>query len=452
MQVIAIETAGLGDRSYVVEQDGVAVVVDPQRDIDRVLATVPSGACIAYVLETHVHNDYVSGGLELAERTGAAYAIAAADQVAFARTPVRDGDVLTAGSLRITALHTPGHTPQHLSYLVGDGDGDGEGAGAVFTGGSLLYGTGGRTDLLGAKHAEELSRAQYRSVRRLAETLPAATSVHPTHGFGSFCASARGAGDAAESTIGRQRAENLACMSADEHTFVRTLLGGLTAYPAYYANMAPINRSGPAPLDLSPPPEVAVAQLGKRAAAGAWVVDVRQRRLFADAHGAGTVNVELSDSLPTYLGWLMPWGTPVILAGDDAGEVDEAQRMLARIGIDHPEARAVAVGAAAEATESYPVADFARLAQVRAQRSLAVLDVRRDDEWCDGHIAGAVHVPLPELDDRLEELPGEQLWVHCASGFRAAIAASLLDRAGRDVVLVDDDFTGAGDAGLELTS
>jgi glyoxylase-like metal-dependent hydrolase (beta-lactamase superfamily II)/rhodanese-related sulfurtransferase len=452
VQVIVIETAALGDRSYVVAQDGVAVVVDPQRDIDRVLAAVPSGASIAYVLETHVHNDYVSGGLELARRTGGQYVIAAADDVAFPRTPVRDGEVLTAGSLSITALHTPGHTPQHLSYLVVDGDGDGDGDGAVFTGGSLLYGTVGRTDLIGAEQTEELTGAQYRSVRRLADTLPASTSVHPTHGFGSFCASAGSAGDTAESTIGHQRGQNLACTTADEQTFVRTMLGGLTAYPAYYAHMAPINRAGPAPLDLAPPFEVAVAQLGKRAAAGAWVVDVRQRRLFAESHVAGTVNVELGDSLPTYLGWVLPWGTPVVLAGDHAGDVEEAQRMLALIGIDHPEARAVGVSATAEATASYPMTDFAELAQVRMQRQLTVLDVRRDDEWRDGHIAGAVHVPLPELDDRLDELPGEPLWVHCASGFRAAIAASLLDRAGRDVVLVDDEFTRAAAAGLELTS
>lgn len=448
MQVTTISTAALGDRSYVVSQDGAAVVVDPQRDIDRILAAVPDGARVVYVLETHVHNDYISGGLELARRTGAEYVIAAADEVAFDRTGVHDGEVLAAGPLRITPMHTPGHTPQHLSYLIGDGDGPG----AAFTGGSLLFGTVGRTDLIGAERTEELTRAQYRSARGLTATLPAATTVHPTHGFGSFCASAGGASAAAESTIGRQRDENLACTTADEEAFVRKLLGGLTAYPRYYAQMAPINRAGPAPLDLSPPPEMAVTQLGKRVTAGAWVVDVRQRRVFAGAHLAGTVNVELGDSLPTYLGWVLPWGTPVVLAGDHAGDVGEAQRMLARIGIDHPQARVVGVSAAAEASASYAVTDFGGLARVKAQRQLAVLDVRRDDEWRDGHIVGALHVPLPDLEDRLDELPAEQLWVHCASGFRAAIAASLLDRARRDVVLVDDEFARAGDAGLELTA
>ncbi|MBA2529836.1 MAG: MBL fold metallo-hydrolase [Euzebyales bacterium] len=443
-----IETAALGDRSYVVAQDGIAVVVDPQRDIDRIFAAVPNGARVLYVLETHVHNDYVSGGLQLARRTGAQYVIAAADEVAFPRTPVRDGEVLAAGALRITALHTPGHTPQHLSYLVRGGDGDG----AVFTGGSLLYGTVGRTDLIAAERTEELTRAQYRSARSLAATLPASTTVHPTHGFGSFCASAGSSNSTAESTIGRQRDENLACTTADEETFVRALLGGLTAYPRYYAQMAPINRAGPAPLDLSPPPEVAVLQLGQRTAAGAWVVDVRQRRLFAESHVAGTVNVELGDSLPTYLGWVLPWGTPVVLAGDDAGDLGEAQRMLARIGIDNLEARVLGISAAAEASASYPVADFGGLARAKAARQLVVLDVRRHDEWRDGHVAGALHVPLPDLEDRLGELPADQLWVHCTSGFRAAIAASLLDRAGRDVVFVDDEFTRAGDAGLELTA
>jgi glyoxylase-like metal-dependent hydrolase (beta-lactamase superfamily II) len=448
VQVTAIETAALGDRSYVISQDGAAIVVDPQRDTDRMLAAVPDGGQVVCVLETHLHNDYVSGGLELARRTGAKYAIAAADEVAFPRTPVRDGNVLTAGPLCITALHTPGHTPHHLSYLVQDGDGDG----AVFTGGSLLYGTVGRTDLISAERTEELTRAQYRSARELTSTLPVETTVHPTHGFGSFCASTGSSTSTDESTIGRQRDENLACTTADEEAFVRTLLGGLTAYPSYYAYMAPINRAGPAPLDLSPPPEVAAAQLGQRAAAGAWVVDVRQRRLFAESHVAGTVNVELGDSLPTYLGWVLPWGTPIVLAGDEAGDVGEAQRMLARIGIDHLQARVVGISQVAEATETYPVADFEGLARVGAARQPVVLDVRRHDEWRDGHIAGAVHVPLPELEDRLDELPAERLWVHCASGFRAAIAASILARAGRDVVLVDDEFARAGEAGLELTA
>jgi glyoxylase-like metal-dependent hydrolase (beta-lactamase superfamily II)/rhodanese-related sulfurtransferase len=448
VQVTAIETAALGDRSYVISQDGAAIVVDPQRDIDRMLAAVPNGAHVVCVLETHLHNDYVSGGLQLARRAGADYVIAADDEVAFPRTPVRDGEVLTAGPLRVTALHTPGHTPHHLSYLVADGEGNG----AVFTGGSLLYGTVGRTDLIAEERTEELTRAQYRSARKLATDLPPATTVHPTHGFGSFCASAGGSTGTDESTIGRQRHENLACTTADEETFVGTLLGGLTAYPSYYAQMAPINRAGPTPLDLSPPPEAAVAQLGKRAAAGAWVVDVRQRRLFAESHVAGTVNVELGDSLPTYLGWVLPWGTPVVLAGDEAGDVGEAQLMLARIGIDHPEARVVGISQATEATATYPVTDFGGLARAKVGCDLVVLDVRRHDEWRDGHIAGAVHVPLPELEDRLAELPAERLWVHCASGFRAAIAASLLDRAGRDVVLVDEDFARASDAGLELTA
>ena len=203
--VVTIETTGLGDRSYLIHDGSVAVVVDPQRDTGRVLAAADAaGVRITHVLETHIHNDYVTGGFALAAETGAAYLVAASEDVSFNRMPVRDGDQVPAGSMSISVLHTPGHTPGHVSYAIGDAEG---GPAAVFTGGSMLYGAVGRTDLISPEQTEPLTRAQYRSVRRLAAELPDQAAVYPTHGFGSFCSATPTSGTS--STIGHERQINV---------------------------------------------------------------------------------------------------------------------------------------------------------------------------------------------------------------------------------------------------
>ena len=205
-EVVTIETTGLGDRSYLAHDGTTAVVVDPQRDIDRVRAAAgTAGVTIAHVLETHIHNDYVTGGLALAEAAGAHYVVAASEDVGFDRTAVGDGDQFDAGNLGVRVMATPGHTPGHLSYVLSDGA---DGPVAVFTGGSMLFGAVGRTDLISLADTEPLTRAQYRSVRRLADELPDQVAVYPTHGFGSFCSATPTTGGA--STIGAQRLANLA--------------------------------------------------------------------------------------------------------------------------------------------------------------------------------------------------------------------------------------------------
>lgn len=450
MQIVTISTTALGDRSYVIVDGEVAAVVDPQRDLDRVESLLAERDLrVTHVFETHVHNDYVSGGLELALRQSARYVMAAGERVSFSRTQARDGQEFDVGALVVRAVRTPGHTPDHLSYVLVEGGSPV----AVFTGGSMLYGTVGRTDLVDAASTESLTRAQFRSVRRLAESLPDGAGVHPTHGFGSFCSSASSSGSD-ESTVGQERSSNLALVLGED-AFVERLLAGLTAYPRYYAHMAGINRRGPAPVDLSPATPVDPIQIQRRIRAGEWVVDLRSRTAFAHKHLAGTVNVELGDLFATYLGWTMRWGTPLTLLGDSAGEVAEAQRQLVRIGIDRP------AGAAAGGLEKwseggqvrgYRSTSFAELAQARGGEAGVVLDVRRDDEWVDGHLEGAVHIPLHDLEDRLDEVPDGEVWVHCASGYRAGIGASLLDRAGRQVVAVDDDWASAASHDLPITA
>jgi len=448
VEVVAIDTPALGDRSYLVHDGDVALVVDPQRDIDRVLELAAvRGVRITHVFETHLHNDYVTGGLALARATGAAYHVNAADPVTFDRVAVSDGDTIEVSAvMRVRVLASPGHTFTHLAYAL-------QAAGhahAVFTGGSLLYGSTGRPDLLGRAHADELAHAQFASAHRLAAELPQDADVYPTHGFGSFCSATQSEGTS--STIGREMRVNSALRLGEEQ-YVRELLAGLDAFPAYYAHMGPANAAGPSAPDLSPPRRAEAAEIRRRVEAGQWVVDLRARRAFAAGHVAGTLSFDLDGSLATYLGWLIPWGTPLTLLGHTPEQVAEAQRELVRIGIDRPAAAAAGnpgTWSGGRALRSYPVADFADLESARRHRPVVILDVRRDQEWNDSHITGAVHIPIHELPARIAEVPEGEVWVHCEAGYRASVAASFLDAAGRTVVAVDDEYERAARAGLPL--
>jgi glyoxylase-like metal-dependent hydrolase (beta-lactamase superfamily II)/rhodanese-related sulfurtransferase len=450
--VLTVDTPTLGDRSYLVHDGEVAFVVDPQRDIDRVLALLDEhGVRLTHVLETHIHNDYVTGGHALAAATGAAYVVNGADEVTFERVPVVDGQTIAVGSrMEVTALATPGHTFTHLSYALRDAVAREQVA--VFSGGSLLYGATGRPDLLGPAHTHDLVRHQHASVRRLADALPDEAAVFPTHGFGSFCSTSTDTDTGGTSTIGHEKRVNPA-LTQDEETWVAELLAALGDWPAYYAHMAPANAAGPDAPDLSPPARAEAGELRRRIEAGEWVVDLRHRTAFAAGHAPGTLSFGLDGSFATYLGWLIPWGTPLTLLGETPEQVAEAQRELVRIGIDRPAAHAT--GGPEEWSDrplaSYPTATFADLAQVRHHRPVAVLDVRRSEEHRDAHIEDALNVPLHELPQRVDEVPAGEVWVHCAGGYRAGVAASLLAAAGRRPVAVDDEFDRASGAGLPLT-
>ena len=445
LEVAVIETPSLGDRSYLATDGSVALVIDPQRDIDRVVAlALEHGTQITHVFETHIHNDYVTGGLALARAVGAGYHVNGADDVGFERVKIADGDRIKVGEMRLRVIATPGHTFHHLSYVL-EFDGS---AVAVFTGGSLLNGSTGRPDLLGTEHSATLARAQHGSARRLAAELPAETVVYATHGFGSFCSATPTSGSA--STIGAESLANPALL-LEEADYVSSILAGLDIYPAYYVHMAPANAGGPLAPDLSPPRPLSPGELRRRLDAGEWVVDLRSRVAFGAGHIRGTRSFELSDSLATYLGWLIPWGAPLTLIGPTADDVASAQRELARIGIDKVTAAGVGeLGelAGGEPLVSYPVTNFAGYEEASRERDLVLLDVRRDSEWEAARIAGAAHIPLHELEARIGEVPDGEVWVHCQAGYRAAIAASLLDAAGRRVVLINDHFAVAKRTGL----
>jgi hydroxyacylglutathione hydrolase len=451
IDVVPIETPSLGNRSYLVVAGTEAFVVDAQRDIDRVLWIAKKrGVAIRHVFETHVHNDYVSGGLALAKESCAAYHVHEAEPVRFERNGLGDGDVVeVTPGVRVRAVGTPGHTFTHLSYVV-------EVAGepvAVFSGGSLLYGTTGRPDLLGPAHTHALARAQYASARRLADELPDDVEVYPTHGFGSFCAAAQTKAVTTGSTIGRERIAN-PVLTLDEGAYVGNLLAGLDAWPAYYAHIAPRNLAGPDAPDLSPLRPAGAGEVRRRIEDGEWVVDLRSRRAYSAGHVPGTLNFGLEKNFATYLGWLIPWDTPLTLLAESPQDVARAQRELARIGIDRP--AAAAVGGPADWSAQPPAgirnATFAQLSEAHRQRDVVVLDVRMEQEWRDTHIGGALHIPLHELPERVGQVPGGEVWVHCESGYRSSIAASILARAGRQVIAVDEDYAAAVHSGLPIVA
>lgn len=455
IDVVTIDTPNLGDRSYVVGRGGEAIVIDPQRDIDRVQEILDDqGWSVTHVLETHFHNDYVSGGLELAKVLGAEYVVPDGMSISFAATRVADSDELESGAGLVRVLHTPGHTPNHISFALNDGHEDV----AVFTGGSLLFGSVGRPDLLGAELTEPLARAQWASMRTISADVTHSAQVYPTHGFGSFCSATATVGNA--STLAEQIATNPVFRVAED-AFVAELIAGLDAFPAYYAHMGPANQAGAGPIDLSPPAQATAADIARRIAAGEWVVDLRHRRVFASDHVKGTLSFDVHGNAVTYLGWMIDWGTPITLLGADMDEVQSMQRELVRIGIDRPVA--YATGTPSEwSSEAAPVSGYPRVTHVDMAQALTVdpglpmLDLRRNGEFDKGYVRGARHVPLHELRSRLDEVvewaidQGGAVWIYCGSGFRASIGASVLEAAGVPVVHVDDDFQNAEAAGLPI--
>ena len=457
LEVISIETPNLGDRSYVVGRGTSAIVIDPQRDIDRVEEILDEhGWTASHVLETHFHNDYVSGGLELSRVLKAEYVVPDGMDISFAANRVSDKVDLESEIGLIRVLHTPGHTPNHISFAINEGGEDI----ALFTGGSLLFGSVGRPDLLGAELTEPLARAQWASMRRIGEDVTRSAQVYPTHGFGSFCSATATVGNS--STVQQQMLSN-PVFSVDEETFVSELIAGLDAFPAYYAHMGPANQAGAGPIDLSLPQVASAQDIARRIAAGEWVVDLRHRRIFAGEHVKGSLSFDVHGNAVTYLGWMIDWGTPITLLGADTDEVQTMQRELVRIGIDRPVA--YAVGSPSEWASpttpvgGYPRATHADMAVALAQDpELLMLDLRRNGEFDDGYVRGAKHVPLHELRARVAEVVAwaedgaahGPVWIYCGSGFRASAGASVLEASGVNLVHVDDDFPNAAIAGLPI--
>jgi glyoxylase-like metal-dependent hydrolase (beta-lactamase superfamily II)/rhodanese-related sulfurtransferase len=430
MDVTSFRTPGLGDQSYLLTHEGRGVLVDPQRDIDRFLSVAAERDVeLRFVLETHLHNDYVSGGEQAAMRTGAELVMPAAAAPAYRHTPAFHGEEIDGGAgLTIRPLHTPGHTPEHTSYLVLI---DGAPV-AVFSGGSLLVGSAGRPDLLGPERAHSLAVLQHGSLHRLAR-LPRGVGLYPTHGAGSFC-TVTGAGRYT-STIGDEVDGNPLLAAPDAEQFADTLMATPMPIPAFYPYMGPANTLG---VPVMPPldtPRLTVGQIPADAA----VVDVRSRAAQADGSLPGALGIELTDDFGSWAGWLVPRGKPIVLVADSDSDVPQAMTQLAQIGVD------TVVGVVRDlpgdaATARYERVDTTRFAALAAEPGAQVLDVRMPHERAGSRFEGAVECFLPDLltDGVPAELdPQRPVLVACAGGRRAGIAATVLVDAGYRVVALD---------------
>jgi hydroxyacylglutathione hydrolase len=429
--IVPIVDEGLGNSAYLVDLgDGRALAVDVPRDLRAVRAAAARhGLSVAFAADTHLHADFLSGAPQLAAEDGAQILASAAGARAFRHRGLADGDELDLGGLTLRAWATPGHTAEHLAYLLLDGD---QVLGA-FTGGSLLVGAAARTDLSGPEQAEPLARAQYASVRRLL-ALPDATPVYPTHGAGSFCSAPPGA--ERTTTIGREKAGNPLLAADGADAFVSALLASLGTFPGYFLRLPEENRRGPAVVSADP----ALASLtADRVHAiqndGGQVIDVRPVADYAAGHIPGSLAIPLRDAFATWLGWLIPDpATPLVIVADAGQDVAEVSWQALKIGYDN---LAGILGGGMRAWEAarLPVAATPVLTP-RQVDPAAVIDVRQASEYAGGHLPGARNIELGALDSQAAGVAGRAVVVMCGHGERATTAASVLERAGHATAAV----------------
>ena len=429
-RVLPVVDEGLGNSSYLVDLgDRRALVVDPPRDLRAIGSQLArTGARVAFAADTHLHADFLSGARQLAALDGARVLASAAENRQFPHAGLRDGDEVDLGGLRLHAMATPGHTTEHLSFLLMDGDSPV----GVFTGGSLLVGSAARTDLVGVERTEDLARAQYASVGRLL-ALPDEVAVWPTHGAGSFCSTPSGA--ERTSTIGRERATNPLLAGGDEETFVRRLLAGLGSYPPYFDRLAEANRRGPAIITGAPglvPLDIAAVRA--LITGRAQVVDVRPVADYAAAHLPAALSIPLRPAFATWLGWLADPTVPIVIVRNPDQDREEITWQALKIGYENL-AGELAGGMDAWAADAQPVSTT-RLLGPGDIAGRFVVDVRQEGEYAAGHVPGAAHLELGEVAALGGALPRRPVAVMCGHGQRAASAASLLERAGRDDVAV----------------
>lgn len=425
VDVVPIEHPGLGNASYLLDLgDGRAAVIDPQRDVRPYLAIAGSRKlAIAFAVETHVHADFVTGSRELAAH-GAQIVAAGAAGLQFGHRGLTDGQRLDVGGLVLEMVATPGHTPQHASWLVRDGD---DPAG-VFTGGALIVGGVARTDLIDPERTDELARAAYRSVRDRLLPLPDDLPVWPTHGPGSFC-SAGAAGERVSTIGGERRTNPLLAGGADEDEFVRRLLGGLGSYPDYFRWLPEYNRTGPAVFggSRSALPALDLPAFRALLADGAAPIDVRSIGSFAKGHVPGALSNELRPQFASFLGWIADPGVPLLFVTDDGTDVDDLIGQCLGIGYEKLAGR-LAGGMTAWRAAGLPVRTVPLVDADDLARS-TVVDVRQRVEFADGHVPGALPLELGSLDRRAGEVPADRPVVTmCAHGQRSMTGASLLAR------------------------
>ena len=437
MKIERFEVPGLAQYSYVLAHEGEAVVVDPMRDTDGYVAYARlHDLTITHVLETHIHADYASGATALAAETGAELWLSAHDtgedfEYQFAHHAFGDGEVLELGTMRIRAVHTPGHTPEHLSLLVFDWKRSREVPVAMLSGDFLFVGSLGRPDLLGEGAKERLAEALYDSVHRVLADLPDGLEVLPGHGAGSLCGA--GMGEMAQTTLGYERVAN-GFFRLESDAFVEEILRTVPPFPGYYRRMKLMNAQGAALLNGVPGGTGISAKALRDMMTGEDLIllDVRRPEAFGGAHIEGAINIGAGQNLSLWAGWMLDAAKRIVLVGE-TGDDERSRRSLIRVGLDGI-AGYLEGGMAAWVEAGFGSAAIPQISVSELQRRKGegmVLDVRSDGEWKTGHIAGAWHVMLGDLPERMAELPmGQRIFAVCGSGYRSSLAASLLQRHG----------------------
>jgi glyoxylase-like metal-dependent hydrolase (beta-lactamase superfamily II)/rhodanese-related sulfurtransferase len=451
--VHTIVEEGLGNASYLVDVgDGRALIIDPVRDPRPYLEEARRrGLQIAFAAETHLHNDFVSGSNELMA-LGATVVASADASLAFPHRAMHDGDEVDLGGLTLQCLATPGHTPEHLSYVLLD---DSRPL-AVFTGGALLRGSVGRTDLLGPDQTEPLTRALYRSVRERLFTLPDDLTVHPTHGAGgSFCAAVPTSEGDPTTTIGREKGANALFRSPDEDGFAKLLLGSYSSYPQYFRRLREVNRKGPRVYGVVLPglhalPSGEVRRLRDE---GAELIDVRPVEEFAAGHIPGALSNALRPAFATWLGSLVPEDRPLVFVLAERQDRNDLVRQCLNIGYERL-AGELEGGMATWREAGLPEKGLP-LVHPEDTTGATLVDVRQRAEFDAGHIPNAWHVELGDFGTREVSLPDRPLTLLCGHGERSMTAASLLERIGREDISVllggPQDWSSASGKPLELS-
>lgn len=421
--IVALVDEGLGNSSYLIDLgDSRALVLDPERDPSPYLAAAERRSLqVAFSAETHLHADFVSGSRELAAQ-GAQVLAAAAGHSEFPHRGLGDGDEVDLGGLTLRALATPGHTPEHLSYLLLDG----ATPLGLFSGGSLLVGAVARTDLIAPEQTEDLARQLWRSLHDRVLSLPDDLAVYPTHGAGSFCSAP--AGGERTTTIGREKAANALLAAPDEDAFVKLLLGGLGTYPPYFARLREVNRRGPSIYGPMPPAleQLDAEHVRRLVDDGAVIVDVRRIESFAEGHIGGSLSIQLRDQFATWLGWLVTEGRPIVFVLAPDQDRAEVVRQSLKIGYERL-AGELAGGVAAWERAGFALSRIALIPA--AQATDTIVDIRQDAEYAAGHVPGALHVELGVLGS--EPVPARgPLTLMCGHGERAMSAASVLEAQG----------------------
>lgn len=441
---------GLAVYSYIVgdEKTRRCAVVDPTRDVDDFIEIAKSeGLRITHVLETHVHADFVSGSSELKARLGGDVEAVCSGLGGPEWTPpyadrvVKDGDEVVLGAVRLKAVHTPGHTLEHVSWAIYDDARSKEVPWLMLTGDFLFVGDVGRPDLLGEEARQVLAHQLYGSVFSKLPAVPDVTEIYPGHGAGSLCGKA--IGSRSTSTVGFERRFNSALVSKPEESWVRDLLAGMPLAPPYFRRMKRVNRLGPAIIGPELPGRKlwSAKQLHERTCEDCLIVDVRSKESFAAAHIPGAINIPFGHNLPTWAGWVLPYDRPTLLVLDDPAHAPEVAAHLIRVGFDDLRGY-LEGGIDAWELGGYPLTTLPTISVHELRRRIAaagsrtfVLDVRTDREWEAGHIAGSVHIHGGTLEERFAEVPRDRpVAVVCGSGYRASIAASFLLREGYDDV------------------